>query len=171
MSYCLKPACEHPQNPEDVSYCLNCGSCLLVQERYRALKPIVQEVFDMHTSELFRLYVSAENRFNQATLMEAKLVRATDSSTKPPSGTMPYVPLLLAPICFMIVWAIVVFTVSALCKVAQDKDRIVTNNRCKQVPCRNCRFFNNNHHLKCAVHPSTALTKQAINCSDYWPQQ
>ena len=121
----------------------------------------------MHTSELFRLYVSAENSFNQGTLMEAKLVRATDNSTNPPSETMPYVPLLLAAICFMIVWAIVVFTVSALCKDAGKKDGIVTINRFQEVPCRNCRFFNNNHYLQCAVHPSTALTKQALNCSDY----
>lgn len=45
MSYCLKPACDHPQNPEDVSYCLNCGSNLLLQERYRAIAPIAQGGF------------------------------------------------------------------------------------------------------------------------------
>lgn len=42
MSYCLKLTCSHPQNPEDVSYCLGCGSYLLLQERYRTLKPISQ---------------------------------------------------------------------------------------------------------------------------------
>ncbi len=36
-----------------------------------------------------------------------------------------------------------------------------------QIPCRNCKFFANNQYLKCAVHPSTVLTKQAANCSDY----
>ena len=44
MSYCLKFACFHPQNPENVSYCLSCGSKLLLQ-RYRVLKPIGQGGF------------------------------------------------------------------------------------------------------------------------------
>ena len=123
----------------------------------------------MHNSELFRLYVSAGKSFNQANLLEAKLVSETDNSTKIQVETTPYAALILAPVCFIIVWAIVVFIISEVCKVAQNKDGIVKINVSKQVPCRNCRFFNNNHYLKCAVHPSTVLTKQALNCSDYWP--
>lgn len=45
MSYCFKPTCIHPQNPECVSYCLSCGSDLLLQKRYCALKPIGQGGF------------------------------------------------------------------------------------------------------------------------------
>ncbi|MCU0535611.1 MAG: hypothetical protein MUD14_17105 [Hydrococcus sp. Prado102] len=37
-----------------------------------------------------------------------------------------------------------------------------------QVPCRKCRFFSSNPYLKCAIHPSTVLTAQARDCSDYW---
>lgn len=124
----------------------------------------------MPTSDLFRLHVSVEQSFNQSTLIEAKLVRATHNEPNQQIESIPYAPLFLVPICFMVVWAIIVFTVSALCKVADKKDGIVTTNRFKQVPCRNCRFFSNNNHLKCAVHPSTALTEQALNCSDYCPQ-
>ncbi len=40
MSYCLNPVCQTPQNADDVQYCLNCGSKLLLRERYRALKPL-----------------------------------------------------------------------------------------------------------------------------------
>lgn len=138
---------------------------------FRHKHPTNVEIFYMDTSDFFRSYISVDNNFNQATLMEVKPVRKTDISTKPPIDTMPYVPLVLAPTSFMIVWALIVFSVSALCKNAQDKDRIVTYNCCNELPCRDCRFFNNNSHLKCAVHPSTALTEQAINCSDYWPQQ
>ena len=36
-----------------------------------------------------------------------------------------------------------------------------------QVPCRNCRFFDKNEYLQCAVNPGAVLTKQANNCSDY----
>ncbi|MGB7441512.1 MAG: hypothetical protein WA919_10620 [Coleofasciculaceae cyanobacterium] len=38
----------------------------------------------------------------------------------------------------------------------------------RQIPCYNCRFFNNNAYLKCAVHPSTVLSIVAKNCPDYW---
>lgn len=124
----------------------------------------------MPTSDLLRLYVSLEQSFNQSILIEAKLVKTTHNEPKQQVESIPYAPLFLASLCFIIVWAIMVFTVSALCKVIDKKDGIVTTNRFKQVPCRNCRFFSNNYHLKCAVHPSTALTEQALNCSDYYPQ-
>ncbi|MCU0549953.1 MAG: hypothetical protein MUC48_11450 [Leptolyngbya sp. Prado105] len=39
------------------------------------------------------------------------------------------------------------------------------------MPCRSCQFFSNNGYLKCAVNPSIALTKSAIDCSDYCPTQ
>lgn len=40
MSYCINPTCQSPQNPEQVELCQSCGSKLLLQERYRAIKPI-----------------------------------------------------------------------------------------------------------------------------------
>lgn len=40
MSYCLTPNCPNPQNPEGTNFCLNCGSKLLLKERYRAIRPI-----------------------------------------------------------------------------------------------------------------------------------
>ncbi|MCU0547316.1 MAG: hypothetical protein MUE44_35020 [Oscillatoriaceae cyanobacterium Prado104] len=39
-----------------------------------------------------------------------------------------------------------------------------------KIPCTSCRFFNDNYYIKCAVHPCSALTKNAINCSDYSPR-
>ncbi|GAB4366616.1 MAG: hypothetical protein Kow00121_04180 [Elainellaceae cyanobacterium] len=38
------------------------------------------------------------------------------------------------------------------------------------IPCKNCRFYNQNRYLKCAVHPCIASTREAIRCSDYWPR-
>jgi WD40 repeat protein len=40
MSYCLNPVCQTPQNADRTQFCLNCGSKLLLRERYRALKPL-----------------------------------------------------------------------------------------------------------------------------------
>ncbi|RCJ18026.1 serine/threonine protein kinase [Nostoc minutum NIES-26] len=45
MSYCLNPRCPKPENPNDVRFCLSCGSKLLLKERYRAIKPIGQGGF------------------------------------------------------------------------------------------------------------------------------
>ncbi|NES99086.1 MAG: protein kinase [Sphaerospermopsis sp. SIO1G2] len=45
MSYCLNPHCSKPENPEDVKFCITCGTKLLLKERYRAIKPIGQGGF------------------------------------------------------------------------------------------------------------------------------
>ncbi|MEH2108753.1 hypothetical protein [Nostoc sp.] len=132
----------------------------------------------MHTSEVFRLDVSAQKSVHQSTLIEANLAKATHNDTKPQQGDIPFVAIFLAHISFMIVWAIFVFIVSSVCKAledppentAQDKDEIVSIKHVQQHPCKNCQFFNNNYFLKCAVNPAIALTKQALNCSDYSPK-
>ena len=45
MSYCFNPTCQQPQNQENTHICFNCGSNLLLSERYRALKIIGQGGF------------------------------------------------------------------------------------------------------------------------------
>lgn len=42
MSYCLNPNCSQPQNPLSVKFCLNCGTKLLLKDRYRAIQPLGQ---------------------------------------------------------------------------------------------------------------------------------
>lgn len=37
----------------------------------------------------------------------------------------------------------------------------------RQNPCKTCKFYHSNLYLKCAVHPSQVLTKDARNCIDY----
>lgn len=45
MSYCLNPDCQKPQNPDGAKFCLDCGSKLLLKERYRAIRLIGQGGF------------------------------------------------------------------------------------------------------------------------------
>ncbi|TAE55783.1 MAG: serine/threonine protein kinase [Nostocales cyanobacterium] len=45
MSYCLNPHCLQPENPNDVKFCITCGTKLLLKERYRAIQPIGQGGF------------------------------------------------------------------------------------------------------------------------------
>lgn len=39
--------------------------------------------------------------------------------------------------------------------------------RLHQIPCDRCAFFTGDYHLKCTVHPSKALTEEAIDCLEY----
>lgn len=45
MSYCLNPDCRKPQNPGSFKFCQNCGTSLLLGDRYRTLKLIGQGGF------------------------------------------------------------------------------------------------------------------------------
>ncbi len=36
-----------------------------------------------------------------------------------------------------------------------------------QVPCTRCRFFTNDHRLKCTINPYFANTEGAVGCIDY----
>ena len=40
MSYCVNPECQNPQNSPNATFCLNCGSNLLLRQRYRAIQPL-----------------------------------------------------------------------------------------------------------------------------------
>jgi len=71
------------------------------------------------------------------------------------------------PLCFLFAWAIVIISASSLWGAVRD-----TVNRSKQmhqIPCANCQFFTRDYHLKCTVHPSIALSEEAINCTDFEP--
>ncbi|MBD2515007.1 hypothetical protein H6G93_08280 [Nostoc sp. FACHB-973] len=133
----------------------------------------------MHTSELLKLYLLAQKSVNQSTLIEVKSTEIThNETTKSRDGDVPFVAVFLAHVAFMIVWGVVVYIVSCFCKaledpqqnLTQDKDEIVSIKNVQQHPCKKCQFFHNNYYLKCAVHPSIALTKEALNCSDYKSQ-
>lgn len=39
------------------------------------------------------------------------------------------------------------------------------------TPCRGCHYFDSNPYLRCTVNPTTVLTEEAVDCSDYRPAQ
>ena len=46
MLYCLNPQCSNPKNQDsETTICMNCGSAMLLQDRYVAIKPIAQGGF------------------------------------------------------------------------------------------------------------------------------
>ncbi len=122
----------------------------------------------MYNFCFFQHYILTENSFNQIRLKETKVVLSTDNTTKP-HVEMPYVPLLFAAILLIIIGKITALIVPLNVRKFPQNRKVISN-RFQQVPCRTCQFFNGNHYLNCAVGPTIALTKQALNCSDYLPK-
>lgn len=74
----------------------------------------------------------------------------------------------LVPLCFFLAWTFLVLLGWSLLSAIWD-----TTVRAKQmheIPCTHCRFFTNDHRLKCTIQPFIANTEEAIDCSDYCPQ-
>ncbi|MEL6246866.1 MAG: hypothetical protein AAFN18_09065 [Cyanobacteria bacterium J06554_6] len=71
----------------------------------------------------------------------------------------------LTPICFVVAWSLVILGGWQL--IAATRDSLSQAQTMHQIPCADCRFFTNSHHLKCPVHPSQAMTRAAIGCGDF----
>ncbi|MEM6501159.1 MAG: hypothetical protein AAF685_04895 [Cyanobacteria bacterium P01_C01_bin.89] len=71
----------------------------------------------------------------------------------------------LRPICFVAAWLFIGSLISNLFHLMRDgRQRLETLH---QIPCAKCQYFTNDMHLKCTVHPTTALSEDAINCADF----
>ncbi|MDZ7958581.1 MAG: hypothetical protein RMY34_11995 [Aulosira sp. DedQUE10] len=124
----------------------------------------------MQTLQMPQFYVFAETSANQSALIEVNPMEATHNEPKTKDKDIPALVVFLAPICFMIVGAVFLLIISNIIKITHNKNEILNIEYLKEHRCKNCRFFNENNYIKCAVHPSVALTKQALDCSDYKPQ-
>ncbi|WP_416670771.1 hypothetical protein [Egbenema bharatensis] len=72
---------------------------------------------------------------------------------------------LFVPICFVSAWTIVLLLCWNIW--AALRDGVSSAQTMHQIPCSKCRFFTDNYHLKCPVHPYKALSTEAIDCVDY----
>lgn len=75
----------------------------------------------------------------------------------------------LTPICFVLAWSIVVLVLWNL--ISAVRDGVGRAQKMHRVPCANCTFFTRDYHLKCPVHPLSALSEEAIGCADYEPSR
>ncbi len=71
----------------------------------------------------------------------------------------------LTPLCFVMAWGIVLIVGWSI--LAALRDGVKQVKQLHQIPCANCQFFTNSYYLKCPVHPSMALSEEAIGCRDY----
>jgi hypothetical protein len=72
---------------------------------------------------------------------------------------------LLVPTCFALAWLLV--ATLAWTTWTAIRDAVTTAKEMHEIPCANCQFFTNTHFLKCPVHPTSALSTDAIGCPDY----
>ncbi|BAY17325.1 hypothetical protein NIES2109_13460 [Nostoc sp. HK-01] len=90
--------------------------------------------------------------------------------TQPQGLNIPSATLYLSPIGLLFSW-IIFFLVLRKIQRFLDNKMVFSVKRLHQVPCKNCRFYSNNHYLKCAVQPSIVLTDEAKNCSEFSAKQ
>ena len=118
----------------------------------------------MYTNEIFRRYATKEKNFHEAVASQTKSEGAKPDGVSTPDAAVFSVPIALIVSCTVLFFMM-------FKKWSFTRDKIYFNvSQAHQIPCRKCQFFSGNHHLKCAVHPSVALTEKAIHCSDYCPQ-
>ena len=60
---------------------------------------------------------------------------------------------------------VLLFCVWRLLKTLQQGTSYVR--RLHNIPCSRCAYFTGDYRLKCTVHPTSALTEEAIDCMDY----
>lgn len=131
------------------------------------LKDCWVEVNDMQINQVPKIFAVENNSVNQTNAIEGQPVRGELNGIKPDLSFVYDGAIFLIPMGFIAVWTIFVLMSSDIWTVARHG--VLTVKNLHQVPCRNCRFFKNNPYLQCAVHPATALTADAANCSDYCP--
>lgn len=54
MSYCINPNCPNRQNANDLEYCQACGTQLLINNRYRLVKPL-RQLSEEYLTEIFEV--------------------------------------------------------------------------------------------------------------------
>lgn len=114
-------------------------------------------------SEFSQLAVVSDGNAHQLIATIADANPSEGSSSAFPSTITDGMAYFMA-LCFLAAWAIALL---AFLEGIVRYSKKATNPPCSQIPCGSCLFFSRNPHLRCAVHPSKALTKQAIDCTDY----
>ena len=102
--------------------------------------------------------------------MHARSIATTPSNSLPPSdrgmetlSTVDTVSLIL--VSLVILSSITAAIYTCLPKLMQPLFHPKLNDK---VPCDRCQYFSHNPYIKCALHPDTVLTEQAVDCRDYY---
>lgn len=117
--------------------------------------------------------IPSNNELETNTTTTNSIVESSSSASATAAKTSGYIRNEIdASIAMFMVWIVVWSIVSLILfkfiqKLTAVKIKGLSIYSSSQIPCRNCKFFTDNRYLKCAVRPSTVLTKQAIECSEF----
>ena len=85
MSYCINPWCFERENPDEVELCQSCGTSLLVNERYRILRPLrkldsgyhteIFEIDNLGTIKVLKVLISDRRRLIKLFEQEANILK------------------------------------------------------------------------------------------------
>ncbi len=119
----------------------------------------------MNSNQILQKSVVENSNFNQLIQNEVKKEQAQTHEL-----TIYDIAISLSPVGLIMGW-IVFFLILRKIQAFLDEKMFFTIKSLHKVPCKNCRFYSNNHYLKCAVNPSVVLTEEAMSCSEYSPSK
>ncbi|MBG1241503.1 hypothetical protein [Nostoc sp. NZL] len=117
----------------------------------------------MYHDQMLPKTVAANSNLHQVIVSEAQKDQSQTHEL-----TITDIAISLSPVGFIISW-IVFFVILRKIRAFLDDKMVFSIKGIQKLPCKNCRFYSNNHYLKCAVNPSIVLTEEAVNCSEYSP--
>ncbi|WP_009632541.1 hypothetical protein [Synechocystis sp. PCC 7509] len=115
----------------------------------------------MDSNKIIEQYLAISNSVTQTNQNEVKL-----ENVKPIGDVASDQIVFWGITGFAVCWVAIFFMLSKRVRFAR-KEIAVNIKVLHQIPCKNCKFYSSDPHLKCAVNPSTVLTEKAIDCSDY----
>ncbi|HIK05910.1 MAG TPA: hypothetical protein IGS40_14540 [Trichormus sp. M33_DOE_039] len=83
---------------------------------------------------------------------------------------IPDLAISLTPIGLIFSWVIFFIMLRKIRTILEDK-MVISIKGSHRLPCQKCKFYANNHYLKCAVNPSIVMTEEAKSCSEYSPEK
>jgi len=111
--------------------------------------------------------------------METKSIAIQPSNSLPPSQrgieTLPALNAAFLIIISLIILSAILFqrgyanAASIYACIPKGRQHLFNFKPRHKVPCHRCQYFSGNPYLKCALHPVTVLTEQAVDCADYCP--
>jgi hypothetical protein len=116
-----------------------------------------------------------DNVFQDKLALNQKSDQGTRSeiNTKPsPNNSLdiPDIAISLTPIGLVFSWVIFFIILRKVRTILEDK-MVTTVKGSHQLPCKKCKFYANNHYLKCAVNPEIVMTEEAKDCCEYSPEK
>ncbi|NES96555.1 MAG: hypothetical protein F6K32_15240 [Desertifilum sp. SIO1I2] len=127
-----------------------------------------EDLDKMPAHDLHYDYRVGDRNFEATSLSEVSSTQSPLIEQPEPETSTPNVPLLIIPLSLLaIAWAI------GLSKRLDFRKSVKGNfdtlKSYHKIPCSHCRFFKNDPHLKCAVHPLKVSNPEAVDCPDFWP--